>query len=112
MLTAGVLLIAHQHLVASFHIKTIGYVAVGLSGVAQHGNFVALAPHEGGQRVTKFIPCGVAPDGIIFRVLLVHFLGGVVAVEYGAQHRRRTGADSTVIQVDLVAGNKKLFAQF
>ncbi len=69
-----------------------------------------MATDEGSQGVAKFVPRGVSPDGVILGILLIHSLGGGVAIENGAQHRRRAGADGAVVQVDLVFGDEELAA--
>ena len=112
MLAAGVLLIGHQHLVAGLHVDAIGNVAIRFRGVAQQGNLIALAADEGGQWVAKLVPGGVSPDWIVFWVLLIHSLGGVIAVEDGAQHGRGARSYGAVVQVNLVLGDKELFADF
>ena len=89
---------------------TVGDVAISLGGITKQGNLVAMATDEGGQRIAKFVPRGVSPDGVILGILLVHALGGGIAIENSAQHRRRTGADGAVVQVDLVFRDQELAA--
>ena len=84
VLAAGMLLIRHEHFVTRLHVNSVCDVAVRFRRVAEQGKLVALAAHECGQRIAKFIPGGIAPDGIIFRVPLSHFLRLVIAIENGA----------------------------
>ena len=112
LLAAGMFLIGHQDLFAWFHVNSVGDIAVGLGGVSQQRHFVAFAAYKCSQRITEFVPRSVAPDGIIFRILLIHFLGLVVAVKDRAQDRSGTASHGAVVQVDFVGGNKKLLAQF
>ncbi len=71
-----------------------------------------MAADEGGQGVAKFVPRGVSPDGIVFGILLVHLFGGGIAVEDGAKNRRGTGADGTIVEVNLIRRDEKLLADF
>ena len=112
MFAAGMLLVGHEDFVAGLHVDAVGDVAVGFGGIAQQGNFVALAADERGERVAELVPRGVSPDGIVLGILLVHLLGRGVAVEDGAQHGRGAGADRAVVQVDLVLGDEELAPHF
>ena len=109
---ARVLLIGHQHFIAGFHVHAVCDVAVGFGGIAKQGDFVALAPYKLRQRIAKLVPRCISPNRIILGILLVHLLGRRVAVEDGAQHRRRTGAYRAIVQVNFIGRNEKLLAQF
>src|SRR5439155_8181627 len=62
------------------------------------------------QGIAEFVPGGVSPDGIVLGVVLVHFLGGGVAVEDGADNRYGARSDGAVVQVDFVLGDEELLA--
>src|SRR5258708_475123 len=69
-----------------------------------------MAAHEFSQGGTKLVPGGIAPDRIILRIRLIHFLSGRVALEDGAQNWRRAGTDGAVVEVNFVGWNEELFA--
>ena len=53
MLAAGMFLIGHEDFVAGFHVKAVGDVAIGFSGVAQQRDLVASAADEFGEGVAN-----------------------------------------------------------
>src|ERR1700721_1366533 len=69
-----------------------------------------MTAHEGGEGIAKFVPGGVSPDRVVFRVLLVHSLGSVIALENRAQHGRGTGADGAIVEINLVFRDEELLA--
>src|ERR1700684_1351940 len=69
-----------------------------------------MAAPEGGPGLANLVPGGVPPDGVVFRVLLVHSLGSVVALENRAQHGRGTGADRAIVEINLVCRDEELLA--
>ena len=105
---AGMLLVGHQDFVAWLKVDAVGDVAISLGGIAKQGNLIAMATDESGQRIAKLVPRGVSPYGVVFGILLVHSLGGGIAIENGAQHGRRAGANGSVVEVDLVFGDQEL----
>src|SRR5215510_1310577 len=46
LFSSGMLLIAHQHLVAGFHFQSIGDVVIALSGVSSDGDLIASGADE------------------------------------------------------------------
>src|ERR1700729_2274467 len=112
MLAAGMFLIGEQDLISRFKVDAVGDVAISFRGITQDGDLIAVAAYEGGQRITEFIPGGVAPDRVVFRIGLVHLFGGFVAFEDGAQNRGGAGAYRAIIEINFVGGDQELFAQF
>ena len=112
VLASGMLLIGHQHFVAGLQIDAVGDVAVGLGGISEEGDLVAVAADERRQRIAKLVPGGVSPDGIVLGIGLVQLLARLVAFKHGAQHGRGARAYGAVIEVDFVGGNQELLAQF
>ena len=112
MLAPGMFLIGDEDLVAGFEIDAIGDVTVGFGGVAQQGQFFALAADEFRERIAILVPGSVAPDRVILRIGFGEPLGIAVALENRAQHGGRRRADGAIVQVDFVFGNQKQFADF
>ena len=79
----GMLLVGHQYFVAWFQVDAVSDVAIGFGGITKQGNLIATASDEGGQGIAELIPRGIAPDGVVFGILLVHFFGGGITVEDG-----------------------------
>src|SRR5205807_5745766 len=73
-------------------IHAVGNIAVSFRRVAHERDLVARASEKSRERVAELVPGRIAPDGIIFRVLLRHWFAVIVAIENGLQHRRRGGA--------------------
>ena len=90
MLASGMLLIGHEHFVAGLQIDAVRDVAVGLGGISQERDLVAVAAYKGGQRIAKLVPRRVSPDGIVFGIGLVELLARFIAFKYGAEDGRRT----------------------
>src|SRR5580658_5226884 len=107
---AGMFLVGHEHFVARFQVGAIGNVAISFGGITEQGDLVATATDEGGQGIAKLVPGGISPNRVVFGILLVHSLGGGVAVENGAQHGCWAGADGAVVQVDFVLRDEELAA--
>jgi hypothetical protein len=112
MLAAGMLLVGHEDFIAWLQVDAISDIAISLGGITEQSDLVAMAADESGQWIAEFVPGGVSPDGIVFGILLVHFFGGGIAVENGAQHGRGTGAHGAIVQVNLVFGDEELRAHF
>jgi hypothetical protein len=110
MLPAGMLLVGHEHFIAWPQVDAIGDMAISLGGITEQGNLVAMAADESGQRIAEFVPCGISPDGIVFRIVLVHFFSAGITVENGAQHGRGTGTNGAIVQVNFVFGDEELCA--
>ena len=65
------LLISHENFIASFQVDSVRDVAVGFGSVTEQSDLVTGASDEASQRIAKFIAGSVAPDGVIFWILLV-----------------------------------------
>src|SRR5258705_13746761 len=104
-------LVGHEDFVAGLEIQAIRDVAVSLRGVPQKGDLVAVATYKGSEWITELVPRSVSPNGVVFGIGLVELLAGFVAFKNCAQDRSRTGADSTVVKINLVGGYQELLAQ-
>jgi len=74
--------------------------------------WLALAAYEFGERVAELVPRSVSPNGIVFRILLVHFFRSVVPVEDSAQDRRGARSDRAIVEIDFIFGDDELLAHF
>src|SRR5258706_1572371 len=64
MLSARVLLVAHQDFVPRLHVDAVGDVAVRLRRIPNERELIAVATHEFRQGITKLIPRAISPDRI------------------------------------------------
>src|SRR4029077_14584080 len=84
---------------------------MGLGGISQKRDLVAVAAYKCGQRIAKLVPRGISPDGIVLGIGLVELLARFIAFKDGAEYGRGARSHGAVIQVDLVLWNQELFAQ-
>ena len=112
LLAAGVFLIGHQHFVTGLHFNAVGDVVICFGCVTHERQFVARASDKCCHRVAICVVGLIAPNGIVLGIGLVHLFSLGVAVEHGAQNRRGTRSDRSVIEIDLVFRNQKLLADF
>ena len=111
LLASGMLLIAHEDLVAGFQLEAIGDVAVALGRIARERDLIASGANKLRQRIAMFDIGIVAPDRVFLRIGLGHLFGLEKCVKHGFKHRQRTRSNCSVVEIDLVAWNHKLLAQ-
>src|SRR5260370_7194810 len=85
MLAPGMLLVGHQHFVASLQVHAIRDVAVCLRSIAQQRNFIPFAADKRSQWIAKLVPRRIAPNRVILGIALRHFLLLIVAIEHPPQ---------------------------
>jgi len=106
------LLVGHQYFVARLQIDAVRNVAIGLGGVSEKRDLVAVAAYERRQRISKLVPRGVSPDRIVLGIGLAQLLARLIPFKHRAQHGRGARPYGAVIEVDLVRRNQELLMQF
>src|SRR6202521_2920311 len=112
MLASRVLLVGHQHFVASLHVQPVRDIAVCFRRIAHQRQLIARAPDKLRERIAKFVPGAVTPDRIVFRIVLRHLFRIVVAIKNRAQHRHGRRSHRPVVEINFIRRNQELFAPF
>ena len=110
---AGMLLVAHQNLGAGRQIQSGGDVAVGAGDVFGERDLFPMRVDQAPSLGAELLHGVIAADPVGAAVVPVGDVGGHLAqmVDGSIEHHARHGADGSVIEEDLVAGQRKLVAQ-